>query len=134
MKIAICGSMSFAKEMILVKKELEKRGHIIIIQDDVEDHANGKILDEDKWKKLEIDPLKNYYKEIHNSDAIIVINIDRKGITNYIGGNTLIEMAFAYVLNKKIFLLNPIPKLSYEDEIFAMKPIIVNNNLDLVKF
>ena len=134
MKIAICGSMSFAKEMIHTKLELEKRGHQIIIQDDVEDHANGKILDEDKWKKLEIDPLKTYYEEIKHSDAIIVINIDRKGIPNYIGGNTLIEMAFAYVLNKKIFLLNSIPKVSYEDEIFAMKPIIVNNNLDLVKF
>jgi len=44
----------------------------------------------------------------------------------------LIEMAFAYVLNKKIFLLNPAPRMSYSDEIEAMKPIIINEDLNQV--
>jgi predicted RNA-binding protein with PUA domain len=42
-------------------------------------------------------------------------------------------MAFAYVLDKKIFLLNPIPKISYSDEIYAMKPIILNGDLTKIK-
>ncbi len=42
-------------------------------------------------------------------------------------------MAFAHVLGKKIFLLNSIPKMSYSDEIEAMKPIIINNNLEIIK-
>jgi predicted RNA-binding protein with PUA domain len=129
MKIAICSSMAFAKEMIKTKQKLEKLGHKIVIQEDVEEHASGRIKEEDKWRKLEIDPLKNYYKEIKNSDAIIVINMDKNNIPNYVGGNVLIEMAFAYILNKKIFLLNPIPKMSYSDEIEAMKPIILNGDL-----
>jgi len=129
MKIAICSSMAFAKDMIIIKNELEALKHKVIIQDDVEQHASGEIKGEDKWRKLKIDPLKSYYEEIKKCDAIIVINKDKNNIKNYIGGNTLIEMAFAYVLNKKIFLLNPPPKLSYTDEIEAMKPTVLNNNL-----
>lgn len=134
MKIAICSSMTFAKEMIELKKKLEKLNHKVIIQEDVEAHAKEEILEEDKWRKLEIDPLKTYFKEIKDSDAIIVNNLDKNGIKNYIGGNSLIEMAFAYVLNKKIFLINPTPKeMNYYDEIEAMKPIILNGNLKKLK-
>ena len=133
MKTAICSSMAFAKEMIQIKNELESLGHKVIIQDDVEAHANGKIGEEDKWRKIQIDPFKTYFEEIKKSDAIIVINKDKNKIKNYIGGNTLIEMAFAYILNKKIFLLNPIPELSYSDEIVAMKPVVINQNLKKIK-
>lgn len=125
--------MKFAREMIRIGKDLEKLGHKIVIQDDVEQHASGEIKQEDKWRKLEIDPLKTYFKEIQKSDAIIVINKDKNNIKNYIGGNTLIEMAFAYVSEKKIFLLNPVPEISYSDEIESMKPVILNGDLNKVK-
>jgi len=133
MKIAICSSMAFAKEMIITKKKLEKLGHSVVVQEDVELHANGTIKEEDKWRKLDIDPLKVYYEEIKKSDAVIVINLDKNNIKNYIGGNTLIEMAFAYVLGKKIFLLNSCPEMSYSDEIEAMKPIIIKGDLSRIK-
>jgi hypothetical protein len=41
-------------------------------------------------------------------------------------------MAFACVLNKPIYLLNPIPDISYTVEIEAMEPIILNGELDMV--
>lgn len=129
MKIAICSSMAFAKEMLNAKKKLEKLEHIVCIQEDVYSHASGEIKQEDKWRKIQIDPFKTYYKKIKKSDAVLVINMRKNSIDNYIGGNTLIEMAFAYVLDKKIYLLNPVPKLSYSDEIEAMKPIILYGDL-----
>ena len=121
--------MAFANKMIEVRDELVRLGHDVTIQDDVETHASGAIGEEDKWRKMEIDPFKTYYAEINKSDAIIVINITKNSIENYVGGNTLIEMAFAYVLDKKIFLLNPPPKMSYSDEIEAMRPKILNGDL-----
>jgi len=130
--IAICGSMSFAKEMIEAKRNLERLGLEVIIQDDVEEHAAGRIADEDKWRKLEIDPLKSYFKKIKGSDAILVMNMDKKGIKHYVGGNTLIEMAFAYVLDKRIFLFNPIPEMSYSDEIAATKPVVLNHDYEQI--
>ena len=132
MKIAICSSMAFAKEMIKTKEDLEALGHEIVIQDDVDQHASGEIQGEDKWRKIKIDPFKTYFEEIKKSDAIIVLNIDKNGIKNYIGGNTLIEMAFAYILDKKIFLLNPVPEMSYTDEIEAFKPVIINGDLNKI--
>jgi hypothetical protein len=133
MKIAICGSMAFAKDMLIVKKELEKRRHEVTVPAGTEKHAKGIIKNEDKWEKLEIDPIKAYFNEIKKNDAIIVINKDKNKIKGYVGGNSLIEIAFAYVLGKRIFLLNPIPEMSYSDEITAMKPNVINNNFDLIK-
>jgi predicted RNA-binding protein with PUA domain len=44
----------------------------------------------------------------------------------------LIEMAFACALDKKIYLLNPIPEMNYSDEIFAMKPIVLSGDLSKI--
>jgi hypothetical protein len=42
----------------------------------------------------------------------------------------LIELGFAYILKKKIYLLNPIPDIPYyKSEIEAVKPVILNGDL-----
>jgi hypothetical protein len=133
MKVAICGSMSAAKEMLRAKRAFDALGLDTIIQDDVEEHAAGRIADEEKWRKLAIDPLKSYYEEIKRADAVLVVNMEKRGIPNYIGANTLIEMAFAYVLDKRIYLLNPVPDLPYTDEIAAMKPVVIDGDFSKVR-
>ena len=60
----------------------------------------------------------------------VIMEIEKKGIKNYVGGNALIEMGQAYVNNKKIFLLNDIPQdLSYTAEIECMDPICLKGDL-----
>ena len=62
------------------------------------------------------------------------MNLDKHGVKNYIGGNTFLEMGFAHVLNQKIFLLNPIPDMPYyKTEITAMKPVIIDCDLNRIK-
>ncbi|PIS41507.1 MAG: hypothetical protein COT25_02780 [Candidatus Kerfeldbacteria bacterium CG08_land_8_20_14_0_20_42_7] len=58
-----------------------------------------------------------------------MLNYSKKGVNDYIGGNALMEMGFAYVNNKKIFLLNDIPGMQYTDEIRAMHPIVLHGDL-----
>jgi len=71
---------------------------------------------------------------MQGADAVVVLNLDKHGIANYIGGNTFLEIGFAHVLNQKIFLLNPIPDIQfYKTEIEAMKPVILNGDLSLIK-
>lgn len=49
-------------------------------------------------------------------------------------GNALIEMGYAHVEYKKIFLLNEIPDLPLiKQEILAVRPVIIHNNFNLVK-
>ncbi len=39
----------------------------------------------------------------------------------------------AYRLNKKIFLLNPIPDNIFKDELTGINPTILNENLELLE-
>jgi predicted RNA-binding protein with PUA domain len=134
MKIAICSSMAFAKEMIESKRILESKKHTVILPRNTENYVAGNLKfeshKESAENKIKHNLFKHYFDEIKKSDAILVVNKDKNNVKNYIGGNTLIEMAFAHVLDKKIFLLNPIPDLSYSDEIIGMQPIILNGDLN----
>ncbi len=130
MKVAICGSMSFGKEMITIGDELKKMGHTVILPENTHAYANGTINIENKLEKMKLDVIRKYFHEIKEVDAILVLNYTKNGIENYVGGNSLIEMAFAHVLNKKIFLLNPIPKMNYSDEIESFFPVVLNGKME----
>lgn len=137
MKIVICGSSSFRKGTVEFRDRLNKIGHEAIINEIYEKWARGE--ERELWErtkrehaavKKEYDFMKWYYNAIVSSDAILVLNLAKNGVENYIGGNTLMEMGFAFVHGKKIFLLNPIPEIGYKDEIEAVSPIIIKGNLE----
>lgn len=139
MKITICGSSSFKNKMIEYKQKLIKLWHEPIVHPDYEAFVHGE--KQDIWNKIENEHykakkengyIKWYYDKIVWSDAILVLNFDKNWIENYIGGNTLMEIAFAYVNNKKIFLLNNVPQVSYTDEILAMYDIVLNDDLSII--
>ncbi len=125
--------MAFAKQILKIKKELENLGHDVIAPENIEKYANGTINIENKWEKIELDVIKAYFEKIKSCDAILVANYTKNNILNYIGGNSLIEIAFAHVLDKKIYLLNDIPKMNYSDEIEAMGPFILNGDINKLK-
>lgn len=131
MRIVICGSMKFAKDMVEIKKKLEKHGHVATLPSNIERYVKTPDA-ETKREKTELDVFRLYFEKIKAADAILVVNKDKNNTKNYIGGNSLIEMAFAHVLNKKIFLLNPVPQMSYSDEIWAMKPVVIGGDLSKV--
>jgi hypothetical protein len=127
--------------MVDFRDKLNQMGHKAIICPVMEDLALGKnpellkkIKENHAQAKKEGGFIKWYYKAIVNSDAVLVLNFDKNGIKNYIGGNTLMEMGFAHVNDKKIFLLNSIPKeVSYIDEIEAMVDVVLNGDLSQIK-
>ena len=128
--------MTFAKEMIETAKKLEKRSHQVFFPPLAPEFVDGRrtkdCSGEDVSSKKDIDALNLFYKEIKKTEAILVLNYKKKGTDNYIGGNSLIEMAFAHVLGKKIFLLNPVPKMDYTSEIIFMEPTVLNGDLEKI--
>lgn len=141
-KITICGSMSAAKRMYEVYKILTDKGHKVFLPEFVIEYINGNLdwelgtlsPEEGAEKKKNHDLIRKHYSKIQESDAILVVNEEKNGIKNYIGANTLIEMAFAYVLNKKIYLLNNLPDFEYLlEEVKAMEPIILNGDLNKIQ-
>lgn len=137
MKITICGSSKFRHEMVEYMEKLKNLGHDGIVHEHYIKSAKGdmpelmeRVNREHATLKKEQGYIKWYYNAIKNSDAILVLNFDKNGIKNYIGGNTLMEIGFAHVNDKKIFLLNPIPEdVSYADEIKAMVDVILVGDL-----
>jgi nucleoside 2-deoxyribosyltransferase len=128
MRITICGSMAFSAEMVQAKAALETVGHQVVLPQLAEEYAAGERnmqANESLAAKREHDAIRTHYREIKASDAILVVNITKHDTENYIGGNSLMEIGFAYVLEKKIFLLNSIPTMSYTDEIVACDPIVL---------
>jgi len=73
--------------------------------------------------------IRQHLDKMTTSDAILVFNEEKNGIKGYVGGNTLMEMAFAYSQGIEIFMLHPTPDVSYKDEIDGMLPIILDGDV-----
>ncbi|MFA5856854.1 MAG: hypothetical protein WC867_05825 [Candidatus Pacearchaeota archaeon] len=136
MKIAVCGSMTFSKEMLKIGKDLRALGYIVTLPDFTEHYATldtrNDMHTESAHNKVKHDLIRGYFDVISKHDAVLIYNPSKNGIENYVGGNTLIEMAFAHVLDKKIFMYNSIPDMSYKDEMDAMQPVILDGDLERI--
>lgn len=144
MNIAICGSIDSSDAMIAAYQQLSAAGHnlempfytlrIMRGETSLEEYRSKKAKHGDvAFRKASNDDLiKRHYKNIQNVDAILMVNVDKNSIKNYIGGNTFLEMGFAYVLNKPIYLLNDIPDMPYKDELIAMNPVILHGDLSKI--
>jgi len=136
MKIGIIGSMQYTEKMLEARDELIKRGHDAFVTA-LANPFVGKSDEEKETIKLHqkhnLDAIREFWRLMQGADAVLVINLDKHGIKNYIGGNTLMEIGFAHVLDQKIFLLNPIPEIPYyKSEIEAVKPVIINGDFSLI--
>mgnify|MGYP003395473148 CR=1 FL=1 len=137
MKLVICGSMNFSKEMVELKERLSSLGFDnVILPHNAEKYASNELNPETNHEsarnKIERDLVRKYYREIEEADAVIIANYDKAGIKNYIGGNAFLEAAFAHVLNKDLYFLFSIPEMSYTDELKALQPVILDDDLSKI--
>lgn len=147
MRIFIACSKHFYDEIIDIKSQLERMSHQVQIPPNKVIDKNGNPMDVKKyyeirqnrsededwiWERKKEAMLKHLEK-VAWSDSILVTNYDKKGIANYIGSNTLIEMGLALWLEKGIYLLNPIPEMPCREEILGMQPFILNQDLTKIR-
>lgn len=137
MKIGVVGSMQYTDKMLEAREKLIKLGHsafLTTLADPFVGKTNEEIEKIKLHQKYNLDAIKEFWSLMQEADAILVMNLDKNNIQYYIGGNTLMEIGFAHVLNQKIFLYNPIPEIPYyKSEIEAVKPIIINGDLKKIK-
>ncbi len=134
MKITICGSLKFSKEILSIQWQLVSLGHEVRIPLETETFAAA--TTQNDWSPEAREGMLAHYDNIAYSDAILVTNFDKGWIVGYIGWATLVDMWVACYLRKKIFILNDIPSeeaIRYVQEIKLMNPIIINNNLSLIQ-
>lgn len=138
--------MAFYRQFMDVKAQLELLGHEVIapeleFESEGEDTSVGGFFDRhggvdsfppdhEVWKKKGR-AIRAHFKKIEESDCILVTNYEKRGIPNYIGGNTFLEVGYAYGLNKKIFILNALPSTSpFKEELLGMQPIVLNGKIE----
>lgn len=117
--------------MLDIQKQLEAAGHTVLMPvkaDGVDYWAADNSTRVAAKKGLEL--ISEHFNKIEKSDAILVVNITKGDIKNYIGANTFLEIGFAHHGGKKIFLLNAVPDQPYIiDEILTIDPVCLNGDL-----
>lgn len=135
MKITLSGSVAFADRMVALYNNLKELGHEPMMHEEMFTIARGESSDDGGAEAKKAQDLIRWWHDcIKSGDALLVCNFDKKGIKNYIGANTFLEIGFAHVNNKKIFLLNPMPEgLPYIDELDAMVEHSIDGDLNKIK-
>jgi len=141
--IAICSSANFYLQAVNVQAELEGLGYEVIIPAtarlmkrsndfDVSHYKTWFGDKNDYHKKTAL--MRGHFVEIEKADAVLVLNYEKHAVKNYIGGNVLMEMAIAFYLNKKIYIINDIPKESnFLEEIIGMNPVMLHGKIERLK-
>jgi len=140
--ITVCSSANFYRQAVDIQAQLEKLGYKALIPANAERMKKTRDFDVTKtktWfgnegdyhKKTKL--IRGHFLEVELADSILVLNYEKHGTKNYIGGNVLKEMAIAFFLNKPIFILNDIPEDStFLEEIKGMEPIVLHGKLDSI--
>lgn len=131
-KIVICGSMMFFEEMVNCQKQLKELGIESIIPK--EESESVSLYDDKQFIEFKKKVSRTYLKKIRDKDTagVLIYNAKKKGIENYIGANTLVELAMAFMWNRKIFLFNDI-YFPLKDELQAWGCICLHGDLKRLK-
>ena len=131
MKITVCGSLKFFDTMAVIQEQLEEMGHEVFMPIEVpgldywSDDGSSRV----KAKRAH-DLISEHFRKIERSDAVLVVNVTKSEIKNYIGANTFLELGFAHYLGKRIYLLNPIPDQPYIlEEVLAFDARVLDGDV-----
>lgn len=131
MKITICGDLNNSKEITHAKKILEKKGFTIFTPQDPEKVIDQKLplsRTRKSEENIKHELIKKHHASVKNSDAILIINPNK-----IIEEDIFTEIQLAHILEKKIYILNPVPKTEYAQELEEINPIILKGNLSKIQ-
>lgn len=137
--ITICSSAAFYKHVVELEEQIEKLGLAVVVPDMAHQMKAANDYDVNHFKTWFANPgeydkkakfMHGHFDKVAAGDAILVVNDEKHGIANYIGGNVLMEMALAFHLRKPIFILHDYPaETAFDEEIHGMLPIILHNDI-----
>lgn len=136
MKIFICCSKHLYHQVLPIKEQLEAMGHKVALPNSFfkplkeEELKKQDQKEHIRWKRKMI---RQQNRKVEANDAILVLNFEKRGQKNYIGGATFLEIFRAFDFGKKIYLFNPIPRGILEDELKAMVTEVIRGDLQKIK-
>jgi hypothetical protein len=136
MKIFLCASRSCYGPVARVRDALERQGHLVTLPNNFDDPSREeriKARDHESYARWKEEMLRLQVRKVEANDGVLVLNLEKDGSANYLGGATFLEVFKAWELGKKVFLFNPIPDGILHDELVAMRPTVIDGDLELVR-
>lgn len=133
MKILLICSKAFYDKLDYFKNNLESMGHEIYLPNCHDcPETEAKYRGTDKHSEWKASMIKRSEEVISKMDAVLVLNYDKNGQKNYIGGATFLEIYDAFRMNKKIYFVNSLPEGMLKDELIGFSPIIIHGDLNKI--
>lgn len=141
--VTICSSAAHYRQAIEIAEQLTQLGFIVHLPKTagiMKETGNFNVDSYKPWyqdkadyyKKTEL--MKGHLKKIDVADAILVTNFEKNGIPGYIGGNALLEMFYAFLQKKPIYVYSEISDdLGIAEEVFGLEPIFINGDLSKIE-
>lgn len=138
--ITLCSSAAFYEKANQVKADLEAMGFTVLIPDmalamkesndyDVSHYKTWYEDDGDYAKKQAL--MHGHFEKVIKGDITLVLNYDKNGKQNYIGGNVLMEMGLAFHFDKPVYILNDFPEDSpFLEEIKGIGSVSLHGKLE----
>lgn len=136
MHIFLCCSKHIYDRVPPVLKKLEMSGYAVILPNSYGNPMMEEkmlLIGESEHRKWKADMLRLQEKKVRQADALLILNMEKRGIPNYVGGATFLEMFKAFELNKPIFLWNPVPEGILHDEILGFGVKVINGDISLIE-
>jgi len=142
--IVVCSSAAFYRHVNDLVQQLETQGYKVVIPKTARIMRNRNDFDVTHYKTWIDDPSKiakkrelmdGHFDEIRAGDVILVVNDEKHGIPGYIGGNVLMEITLAYLLQKPIFVLNTIDKAhNLYEEILGVDAVQLDGDIKNLEY
>lgn len=115
--VVVCGSMKILGLMTKIGEILESAGLNVVTP--VADAPAGSWSVE-AAKEIKCAASRRHMNHIRSpaTVAVLVVNVDRSGVHNYVGPNAFAEIGVAFADNRRVFLLQGMPEY-YADELVA---------------
>jgi len=135
-KIFITASKTAYDKVAEVKLQLEAAGHEVMPPngyDNPGQESETKQLTSEEYATWKAEMIREDGRIVAAHDAVLVLNLEKHGQANYIGGATFLEMFKAFDLGKKLFMYNPIPDGMLTDEIIGLQPVVLYGDVSLIR-
>ena len=130
MKILIHASLDFVKDLVFAQNLIEglTKHEVLLPELTRYQYIRDEQGDDEAFTKIKNRLTKDNISNVEKCDCLLILNHNHRGIENYVGGNSFIEMIIAFYLKKPIYLLHEIPEgMAYTEEIKALFPVIVHD-------
>ena len=110
MKIMILSSKHFYNRIPEIKNLLENQGHKLKMPNSYDNpykELKLKKLDKEEHIKWKSEMMRKDEENIKPQDAVLVLNFEKKGIPNYIGRATFLEVYTAWKITKSLSAPHP---------------------------